>query len=113
MASSSIANTADYEPIFIWFEDDLISYLFATLLQARGVQTAEVRDLRECSARSRIVTEPQYLPHLTDEQRRSCLLVGSEDHRVGLVSLTRPLTEEKIDRALSRFLAPRLRDRSI
>ncbi len=93
--------------VSVCFADEAINEIFCALLEAQGVKTTIVRDIRLASTETRVITEPQYLPHLKTSLKESCLVVGNIDPRVpqGTLLLARPLTEEKIETALSRFLA--------
>lgn len=93
-------------PVAIHFQDEVISELFSELLEARGVRTWIVEALDALPAELRVVTEPQFLPLLNEEARSRCLLVGNKDSLKGLevLSLSRPLTEEKVETALEKFL---------
>jgi len=80
--------------------------MFADLLRAIGVQAQILDSINQLQAETRIITEPQFLPRLRPEQAEKCLIVGNKGVLEGLPvqSLSRPLTEEKIETALSQFL---------
>ena len=101
------ANSSDYRPVGIYFEDPVINQLFAELLRVRGVEASVLHTLEDADSETRIITEPQFFPEIPNAQRRSCLVVGNRDAVKDLEAhaLTRPLTEEKIDSALKAFLS--------
>jgi hypothetical protein len=104
------ANQSDYSEalctVSICFADPMINHLFSELLEARGVRTRIVSDITEAVKETKIITEPQFFPDLEPSQRTSCLIVGNKESlkEVEALSLSRPLTEEKIESALADFL---------
>lgn len=100
------ANACDFATVCVCFENGLISALFADLLEGRGVKTRVLTDIAECRGEARIITESQYYPLLPTSCRDTCLVVGNREVLKGITALTlaQPLTEEKIEEALSRFL---------
>jgi hypothetical protein len=77
MASkTAIANLDDFAAVCVCFHEQLISYLFADLLEARGVPTKILRHLTESPMVSKIITEPHFvswleLPNLSPPLRSS------------------------------------------
>jgi hypothetical protein len=104
------ANTVDYPPIVICFRDAEISYLFAELVEAEGYQTRIVSDLASVADETHIILESSLVESLPAHLAHSCLVVGDSATRVPTtaVPLLRPLSEDKIDMAFSRFLPPRM-----
>lgn len=100
------ANLADFVPVCICFEDETINEIFSALLEARGIHTRILSDIQEAGQNSKVITEPQYFPKLDPTCQTKCLLVGNKDRLSGTsaLALSRPLTEEKIEQALSQFL---------
>ena len=101
-----IANCMDYVEVSICFEDDGINQLFADLFEVRGVKTHILRNILEFMGDTKLVTEPQFYSLLGEEHRSKCLLVGNKEALKGLhaISLSRPLTEVKVESALNQFL---------
>ena len=95
------------QPISILFEDELVTELFSQLLEAVGEKTQILADLSELNSTSKIVTEPQYFAQIEKSLHDQCLIVGNKEVLKGIpaLSLSRPLTEEKIEEALASFLA--------
>ena len=93
-------------PIAIFFEDRKINMLISGLLNARGVRTRIVTSTADLSVNDKVVTEPQYFPRLSGRTRGRCLLIGNREAVEGAnaITLTRPLTEEKIEQAIAEFL---------
>ena len=104
--STTIANSADFCPVTICFQDPSITLLFAELLAVRGVEVRMVSDLREIDASTKIITEPYYFPHIPANLRPGCLIVGNHESLQGVeaLHLARPLTEEKVESTLNQFL---------
>lgn len=98
--------TKKNQHVTICFEKDTISELFSELLRARGIKTRIITSLNEAQGETKIITEPQYMPKLPNEYKLECLIVGNKESLKGLpgVQLSRPLTEQKIEAAFSRFL---------
>lgn len=104
-----IHNIDDYAAVCVCFHEHLISCLFADLLEARGVPTKIVNCLTNPRQVTKIITEPQYFVTLSAEQQQHCLVVGTPESLAfcaqnGVNTLSRPLTEEKIDTALANLL---------
>ena len=80
--------------------------LFSELLEVRGVHTQIIASPMTIPLNARIITEVQYFSNLPSECRSQCLVVGNKDSLKGIDALTlsRPLTEEKIESALAAFL---------
>lgn len=104
--SDDSANSSDYTPVCVFFEDETINEVFSDLLQARGVTTRVLSSIAEAGKDTKIITEPRFFPMLDSTCHGKCLIVGNKDalHGLSVLSLSRPLTEEKIEAALSRFL---------
>ncbi len=94
------------QPIAVLFEERLISMLFAELVAAHGSAVQVLRNLSELPTGQKLITEVQYYEKLPEDQKRSCLVVGSSAQltRISAPSLEQPLTEEKVEAALSSFL---------
>ncbi len=92
--------------IAICFQDDTINYLFAGLLESRGIHTTIVETVENLDATTKLITEPLFLGHLSNDKLQHCLVVGNKESLKGLsaITLSRPLTEEKIELAISEFL---------
>jgi len=80
--------------------------LFSELLEVRGVHTKIAESPQTVPLNTRVITEIQYFSELPKECRMQCLVVGNKDALRGIDALTlsRPLTEEKIESALAAFL---------
>ena len=101
-----IANSSDYYSVAVLFADPMITYLFASLLEARGVQTQVIHEVDEIEASVKVITEPKYYSRLSPERQRNCLLVCSQEPREGgALCLSQPLTEDKVEEALALFLS--------
>lgn len=104
------ANNSDYSSalcsVSICFADPVINHLFSELLEARGVKTAIVPSVDAAAKETKIITEPQFLPDVEVSRRSTCLVVGNKESlkNLDVLSLSRPLTEEKIETALAQFL---------
>lgn len=106
----TVQNVDDYAAVCVCFHEHLISCLFADLLEARGVPTKIVNHLTDPCQVSKIITEPQYFATLPPDQQRHCLVVGTPESlapytKKGANTLSRPLSEEKIDAALAQLLS--------
>lgn len=101
-----VVNGREYYSVAVLFADPMITYLFASLLQARGVQTQVVHDADEVDESIKVITEPQYYSQLPPAAQRHCLLVCSkEPTESDVICLSQPLTEDKVEAALARFLS--------
>lgn len=104
------ANESDYSAalctVSICFADPVINHLFSELLEARGVKTAIVPSVGAAPKETKIITEPQFFPSIDAARHSACLVVGNKDalKNLNVLSLSRPLTEEKIETALAQFL---------
>lgn len=105
--SGRAANDTDFKLVGIYFEEHAINELFSELLRARGVRTVVLDDVQTVPRGTRIITEPQFFDALRPDQRTSCLVVGNKDslQRIDALSLSRPLTETKVEKALLEFLS--------
>lgn len=92
--------------ISICFAEPEINNLFSELLRSKGMKTRIVDSVQQVSGETKIVTEPQFFPEIPTAYRNECLIVGNKDSLKGLtgVTLSRPLTEDKIEFALQQFL---------
>jgi|GEM_PF-1616180 len=103
-----IANASDFPPVCVYFEDETITQLFSDLLEARGIHTQILTDLEQMpnGSETKIITEPQFFQFLDKSSHGKCLIVGNKEALRGIaaLSLSRPLTEEKIENALAQFL---------
>jgi len=93
-------------PVEIHFQDHRISLLFAHLLESMGREAILSDNIGEASADTSIITEPIYFPLLSPEQQKKCLIIGDAESLQGVnaLSIAQPLTEKKIESALSLFL---------
>lgn len=100
------ANSSDFRPVALLFADHQITELFSELLQSRGIRTRAITSTELLPPESRIITEPQFLSTLTPAARSRCLVVGASADLCdpGILSLSRPLTEEKVEFALRQLL---------
>ncbi|NMC63161.1 MAG: hypothetical protein GYA55_08325 [SAR324 cluster bacterium] len=91
--------------VCILFEDPAIKKIFAQLIASRGFQPKEINDIEEIIPNSKVISEANYFIHLDRETQNRCLVVGDNTAITNLapVSLTRPLTEEKVEAALEEF----------
>ncbi|MCB0317618.1 MAG: hypothetical protein KDD56_02595 [Bdellovibrionales bacterium] len=102
----SPANSKDFSPVNICFQEAAITYLFAAILEQRGVPTLILRDIKSYDGTSKLITEPQYLSNTNSSTPETTLIVGEFDDVKDLSSYTicRPLTEEKIEYTLRAFV---------
>lgn len=103
-------NIDDYATVWVCFHEHLISCLFADLLESRGIPAKIVSGLIEHGQLPKIITEPRYFVALSPDQQRHCLVVGTPESLApwrgnGTHTLSRPLSEEKIDTALAQLLS--------
>lgn len=100
------ANTPDFEPVAICFAENAIGELFSELLESRGVETRIIQDLSSLGCLRKIITEPQFLQNIDEGLKSKCLVVGDCEalQDLSVQSLPRPLTESKVEQALSSFL---------
>lgn len=105
-AEAAPDNATDFIEIGVCFLDRSIGLLFAALLEARGIHARSVRSPLDLAPQSRLITEAHFVPALTAEQLKQCLVVGEPDQlqRLEVLGLSRPLTEDKVEDALSAFL---------
>jgi hypothetical protein len=101
-----IANSSDYRPVYICFEDETINDVFSQLLEARGIRTLILDEISQAPADAKVVTEPRYFTSLPESCQSKCLIVGNKESlkAIQAVCLSRPLTEEKVEAALSQFV---------
>ncbi len=93
-------------PVNIIFDNPGITSLFSELVESMGVSTSQLRELSEIQEDTQIITEPNFFRALSEEQKLRCLVVGETG---GLLpeppaSISQPLTQQKVEEALSRFL---------
>ena len=100
------ANNKDFPPVNICFQERAITYLFAAILEQRGVPTLILRDIDAYDGVSKLITEPQYMDKTAGDMPETTLIVGDLDDVKNLESYTicRPLTEEKIENTLKAFV---------
>ena len=100
------ANSSDFREVSILFADEVITGLFAELLESRGVKTKILAKADDHNENTRIVTEPQFFGLLDSLSQARCLVVGNKEivDQIAAIGLTRPLTEQKIESALEEFL---------
>ncbi len=105
--NNSSSGHMECDRVSIFFEDDTITHIFSQLLEVRGVKTCVLNDISEFNGQTKIITEPRYFPMLDKSCHTRCLVIGNKDtlHNISALSLSRPLTEEKIETALSQFLS--------
>lgn len=104
--TNSSANTEDFNSVAVCFRDPTINNLFADLLEVRGIRAQIFTEIYDVDQTTKIITEPIFIPDLTPSQIKKCLVVGNREavQDLSAVTLTRPLTEDKIDAAISAFL---------
>lgn len=92
--------------VTICFAEQEISSLFSELLEAWGIRTQVLDCISDYDGSTRIITEPLYFPEIEEDCRSRCLLVGNQSslEDLNVLTLSRPLTEAKIVRALDSFL---------
>jgi len=93
--------------IAICFAEKEITELFAALIEARGGRASIVGGVKEASRYTKIITEPKYLPEIPVSLHSACLIVGNPE-AIGdskAITLSRPLTELKVERAIARLFA--------
>lgn len=95
-------------PVAVLFRERIVTMLFADLVAVHGSAVQVIKDISELRPGRKLITEVQYYEQLDEPQRASCLVVGSSEQlrRVTAPSLSQPLTEEKVERALENFLSP-------
>jgi hypothetical protein len=93
--------------VAVCFADEAINHVFAALLEARGVPTLVTHDLKSLAGAVKVITEPQFFPALPNRFHAQTLVVGNPGTLAAepVQTLSRPLTEIKIERALARFLS--------
>lgn len=93
--------------IYILFEDEDIRMVFSELLQALGTKTAIINSLDGVPESAAVVTEPRYYQGLLPSQKTKSLVIGNKTslENIPTTTLSRPLTEEKIEIALGTLLA--------
>jgi hypothetical protein len=101
-----MALPASVPEITVCFQEAEIGALFAELLRQRGATVIICQDLALLPPNAKVITEPSFLASLDKTQHPYCLLVTNRagDAPQGVTTLVRPLTEEKIERALVKLL---------
>lgn len=102
------ANSSDLPTVLVCFQDREIGELFAALLSTRGVTPILTDTAVTSGNKTKIVTEPCFIPDLTVEQMKHCLIVGPKKSlkNVSARSLEQPLTEENVESALDYLSSP-------
>ena len=102
-----MVNSRENLEVTVLFGEPDINLLFSELLRTRGVTTSIVDSPAAVNPSTKVITEPQFYSRLNPEIQKHCLVVGNKDalREVHALSLSRPLTEEKIEEALSKFLS--------
>jgi hypothetical protein len=92
--------------VSICFEEESINILFSELLRSRGVATRIVGSPKEANGETKIITEPQFMPLVPEVYKTECLVVGNKESLKACdgIKLSRPLTEQKIETAISELL---------
>ncbi|MCB0352847.1 MAG: hypothetical protein KDD64_04955 [Bdellovibrionales bacterium] len=98
--------SSESAPVAICFEDRSITILFARLLDSMGVPIRLLNEISELEERNKVITERQFYDQLREGKRKDSLVIGLPQALSGVegVGLSQPLTEEKIEAALARFL---------
>lgn len=93
------------EEIAIFIEDISIASLFSELAEAHGAITRIAFNAQQIAGASRVITEPQFFPLLTKEQKKNTLVVSNgENFKDAKVTLRRPLTAERVETALDKLI---------
>ena len=102
------ANSSDLPTVLVCFQDREIGELFAELLSSRGVTPVLTDTLASSGLATKIVTEPCFVPDLTAEQMKHCLIVGPKKSLKNVTArcLEQPLTEETVESALDYLSSP-------
>lgn len=92
--------------VAIFFHNPAITTLFSALLENRGISTRILDSLHNLG-NAKLITEPRFYNDLSAEARARCLIVGGLTPLRGHAGCTllQPLTEEKVESALAKFLA--------
>ena len=92
----------------MFFADGDVASIFAELLEVQGVPVQVLASPGELADHNRVITEPRYVKEIAPDNYPRCLVVGNKECLNGLptLSLSRPLTAEKVEQALRAFLAP-------
>ena len=100
------ANSADFYPICVCFQAGAINYLFAELIRSKGLECQVIEDPSKINENIRIITEPCFYKALNKVDPDHRLIVGSQQQLENLqaIRLSQPLTEKKIETALSQLL---------
>lgn len=96
------------QEVSVCFNELEISFLFAEVLSARGMETYVYTDTRAIPVGTKMVTEPYCFARMSEAQKENdCLIVGGQNLEIipcNAHTLERPLTEEKVELALEQFL---------
>jgi hypothetical protein len=102
----------DKVEVTILFHDPEINSIFAALVEGGDVVTSVPAAVpyaisHGTAKNTKIITEPDYLPMIPKELHGSCLVVGPAEQvrNLDTQTLSQPLTEEKVERALVALLA--------
>lgn len=93
------------QKIAVYFECPEISYLFSSIASIHGAEPVITDNFSDCD---RVITEAKFYEELPLILRGSnCLLVGEKKTNLPHIalSLTRPLNQNKIEKALNRLLS--------
>ena len=100
--------TRESEPILVCFEDPVIQSLFTDLLHNHGARVQETPSLQNLpSPKTRAITEVRQFLHLPEAQQGQCVVVVDAETPLlnsPALILRRPLTEYKVNLALSYLL---------
>ncbi len=91
--------------IYILFEDEDVRLVFSELLEALGRKTQIINNPSGLPENASVVTEPAFYKDLLPIQRAKSLVIGNKNALTNIETptLSRPLTEEKIEAALATF----------
>lgn len=105
--STSSKTSAEKAQVAVYFHDKAIQTLFSELLELRGVNTAHIRSPGELTEYKKGITEIQFLDFLLPRSKTDGLLIGDQRELADcpVISLSRPLTGDKIETALQKLLA--------
>lgn len=93
------------EEIAIFIEDIAIASLFSELAEAHGAISRIAINAQQLSGASRVITEPQFFPLLSKDQKKNALVVSNgENFKDAKVTLRRPLTAERVENALDKLM---------
>jgi hypothetical protein len=102
------ANNTDDPRVAICFRDRAVSFLFAELLNSRGLETEIFELIEDSPAELRLITESSYYNDIPQSQLNKTLIVGPDSDMAQLKAntlLSQPLTESKITAAFEKFFS--------